>query len=313
MPRSFFDRRNQSGHLALWGLAVVAAAGIVFFPTIISAQAKSKKGSADAEKKKGKVAEVEKKGKTSTIKVAESDGETFDVTVAGKTKFIVKGKGDSGFFKYPKAHVSSKSVFISNNQFFGKNFTIYLGNAPAPLFEPEPDEPTVYHIAGTIMDCDESSFTINADGNVQKITFEQGDETVTIESTEPEHAVVGSDIVVEGTTRNGKFLPTNVVVTLDKPLVAEEFLSASDKKPAAKTKSASTSKTSKKPAKTDKGDKGDKEEMADKGDENPAGEPIKSSSDPFGVLKKDAKDTKKKTPATKPKAKKPADTGDTDS
>ena len=309
MPRTISNRQTQSGHLAVWGLAVVMAAGYLVLPTIAWAQGKSKKGSAEHEKKSGKVAEVEKKGKTSTIKVTEADGETFDVTVTSKTKFVVNGKGDAGFFKHPRAFVSSNSVFTSNRQFFGKKFTIHLGNAPTAMFEPDPDNAEVYHIAGAIVDCDESSFTINTGDGMQKINFEQGaDLSVAIESTEPEHAVVGSEVAVEGTTHKGKFLPINVVVTLDKPLVADEVFSASDKKPSGK-KSASAAKTTRKPAKTEKGDKGDKEEMTENGDENPAGEPIKPGSDPFGVLKNN---TKKKPPASKSKAKKPVDKGDTD-
>jgi hypothetical protein len=300
MPRSSFDRRNLSGHPVAWGLTIVAVAAFACLPAIAPAQGKSKKGSADHEKKTGKVAEVEKKGKTATIKVEESDGETFDVPVTTRTKFIVNGKGDAGFFKHPRAFVSSKSVFTANNQFFGKNFTIHIGNPPNAQFEPEPDNPEVYHIAGAIVDCDETSFTINADGSTYKVNFEQGgDLTVAIESTEPEHAVKGSDVAVEGSTRNGKFIATSVVVTLDKPLVADEVFA--DKK-TGKTKSAAASKTSKKPAKTDKGDKGDKEESADKGDDTPAGEPFKpGNNDPFDVRKKDSK---KKAPA-KPKVKKP--------
>ncbi len=311
MPRSFAHRRKPSGNLLVRALAIVAAAGFAFLPPIHAAPSKTKKGSSDHEKKTGKVAEVEKKGKVSTIKVEEADGESFDVSVAAKTKFIVNGKGDSGFFKYPGAFVSSNSVFTANNQFFGKKFTIHLGKEPAAMFEPEPDNPEVYHIAGEIVKCDETSFTINASGTVQKVNFEQGgDLTVDIESTDPEHAVAGSAIEVEGMTKSGKFVPLNIVVTLDKPLVAEDVMAASEKKPAGKTKTASSSsKTAKKAPKTvkgdkgDKGDAGDKEEMADKGDENPAGESIKPASDPFDVLKKDPK---KKTPA-KAKPKKPVD------
>jgi hypothetical protein len=303
MPRSITHRRRLSSNPIAWGLAIVASTAFAFLPAVDAAQSKSKKGSADHEKKTGKVAEVEKKGKACTIKVAEADGETFDLNVAAKTRFVVNGKGDSGFFKYPRAFVSSKSVFLNsaNGQFFGKKFTIHLGKEPAAMFEPEENNPEVYHIAGEIVNCDASSFTINSNGTVQKVNFEQGaDETVDIESTDPDHALVGSEVEVEGTTKGGKFIPLNIVVTLDKPLVADEVMAASEKKPG---KAKPTSKTPKKTAKTDKGDAGDKEDTAENGDENPAGKPLQPASDPFEVKKKDPK---KKTPA-KAKPKKPVD------
>jgi hypothetical protein len=135
---------------------------------------------------------------------------------------------------------------------------------------------------------------------------------VAVESTEPEHAAVGSEVEVEGTTaKGGKFHATSVVVTLDKPLVANEVF-AHDKK-AAKSKSAPT-KMAKKPSKTDKGEKGDKGDTGDttdKGDEPPAADPFNSSSDPFKVNNK--KDSKKKTSGSKPKAKKSSGDGETES
>ncbi len=131
--------------------------------------------------------------------------------------------------------------------------------------------------------------------------------SVAIVSSEHEHATVGAPVEVEGTTKGGKFHPTAVVVTLDKPLVADEVFAASEttKK---KGKSAAASKTTKKAAKTDKG--GDKEEMTDAGDDAPPKNPFKSGgSDPFGELSKKGDPKKKSSPTTtKPKPKKPVET-----
>lgn len=314
MPRSFVLRRNHFGQSVVCGLAIAALVGSLFMSADAVAQSK-KKGAAEPEKKSGKIAEVEKKGKTSTLKVEEADGETFDVLVTSKVNFMVHGTGDSGFLKHPKAFVSSEKVIMANNQYFGKQFTVHLGLPPEAGFEANPDNPEVYRVAGQIVDFDESTFTVNAGGRQCKVNIEQGaDLSVAVESTDPEHATVGSEVEVEGTAKNGKFHATAVMVTLGKPLVAEEVFSARDKK-VGKSKVAPT-KSAKKTSKSDraeKGDKGDKADGEDKGDEAaPAGEPLKPGADPFNVLdnKTGKKDAKKKTGAGKPKAKKSTDDGD---
>jgi hypothetical protein len=311
MSRSFPHRQTRFRPAGRWVLAAILGAGCIFLPALASAQAK-KKAANDHEKRTGKVFEVEKKGKTASLIVEEADGEKLKVDVTSKMKFMVRGTGDSGFLKHPKAVVSSDSVFAANRQFFGKKFTVHLGNSPAALFEQDENNAEVYHIAGPIVDCDETSFAINVAGEPYKVNFEQGAElSVAIESTDPDHASVGSPVEVEGTTRGGKFHATSVVVNLERPLVADEVFAAGDKK-GPKSKTTAASKTAKKPAKS--GDKGDKEDMPEKTDDTPAtADPLKpgSNSDPFGVLKdNNKKDPKKKPAPVKPKPKKPTEDPD---
>jgi hypothetical protein len=292
-------------------VAVAVAAGCLLLPALVSAQSKKKTG-ADHEKKTGKLASVEKKGKATVLTVEESDGEKLEVLVTSRVKFVVNGTGDADFFKHPKAFVSSDSVFTANRQYFGRKFTIHIGHNSQAKFEPDENNAEVFHIAGPIVDCDESSFTIDVEGQPCKVNFEQGaDLTVAIVSSEPEHAVVGSPVEVEGMTRAGKFVPSAVVVNLDRPLTAEEAFGVEGEKKPGKTKTAA-GKTTKKTAKTDKADKGDKgskDDDAGKGDDAPATtDPIKPSTDPFGVLNDNKKGTKKKTTTPKtPRPKKPTE------
>jgi hypothetical protein len=263
-------------------------------PTLVAAQAsKSKKAAPHAEKKTGKITKIDAKGKTSTLTVEEADGESFDVLVTTKMKnFLVKAKGDAGFLKHPHVVVSSDSVFTANMQFFGKKFTVHLGQAPEAVFENDPNNPEVYRVAGPIVDFDETSFTINVGGSPYKVNFEQGlAPEIAVESTEPEHAAVGAELEAEGKTRAGRFQADAIMITLDKPLSADDVFSKGDKK-GGKSKTAATTKGSKKPAKSDKTD-------TDKGGDatDPAKPP--ATSDPFGVLPKPA--------GGKPKPKKPSD------
>jgi hypothetical protein len=292
-------KRIQYGQRAKCIVAVSLAAWLCL-PMLVAAQAsKSKKAAPHAEKKTGKIAKVDSKGKSSTLTVEEADGETFDVLVNAKMKnFLIKGKGDVGFLKHPHVVVSSDSVFTANMQFFGKKFTVHLGQSPEAVFEPDPNNAEVCRIAGPIVDGDETSFTINVSGSPYKVNFEQGlAPEIAVESTEPEHAAVGADIELEGKSRSGRFQADSILITLDKPLSSDDVFSKNDKK-AGKSKTAAATKGMKKSAKSDKSD------PAEKGDDagtDPAKPP--TTSDPFGVLK----DNKPKPGGGKPKPKKPSD------
>ena len=314
MSRSLLGRWNPFGAPVRLGVAVVIAAGCLLLPAFVVAQAK-KKASADHEKKTGTVAEVEKKGKSAVLWVQPADGEKFEVTLSSRIKFTVNGTSDAGFFKVPRAFVTSDSVFSANQMYFGKKFTVYIGHSPPARFEADEKNAEVFHIAGSVVDCDDASFTIDVEGQSWKVNFEQGaDLAVAIVSSEPEHAVVGSPVEVEGTTRAGRFHATSVVVTLDRPLVADDVLPAEGEKRAGKAKGTAASKTTKKSAKTEKGEKGEKtnkDDTAEKSDDAPAApEAVLPATNPFGVGN-DKKTPKKKTPAPKPKPKKPAE-DDTD-
>jgi len=235
--------------------------------------------------------------------------------VNAKTNFVVKGRGDAAFFKHSNVFVSAENIVMNpgNKYLFGKKFTVHLGNKPpAERFEPDPNNPSVYQIAGPVVDCAEDSFTFEAGGTSYKVNFEQGVvPEISVESTEPEHAAVGSAVEVEGTTRGGKFHPTAIQVTLEKPMVADEVFAAGDKKSA---KSKHASKSAKKTTKPDK-DKDKAEKSAEKGEVGTTGEPLKpgTTSDPFGLLDKDKKDSKKgKTPPPKKDKKPAANSGDSD-
>jgi hypothetical protein len=308
MPRLSDLCRNRVGCVFLWSAVVACCACL---PLRASAQgAKSKKGAADVEKKTGTISHVEKKGKNATITVEESDGEKFDVPVNAKTNFVVHGKGDISFFKHGSMFVSAEQVVFNeaNNYRHGNKFKIYLGGkGPGEVVEQDPISPQVYKIAGTVVDADDESFTFEAEGTPYKVAFDPAGVDVSFESTDPDHAAVGAAVEVEGATRAGKFHPTAIVVTLDKPMSASEAFAAGDKKSKSKTAS---SKTKKGTSKTDKG----ADKSADKGDDG--GDKGKGNSDPFNVLgsgdsKKDAKKGADKGKApTQKKDKKKTDDGD---
>jgi hypothetical protein len=317
MRRVFGFPSKRSG-LAITAVSLALAAWFVSPAGVLAQGGKSKKGSADTKKgsadtskRAGTIAEVEKKGKAATLTVQEADGEKFPVQVAPKTKFEVHGKGDAAFFKHPHVSVSSERVVLNpaNNYLFGRTFTVYLGSQPEPLFEKDEVSAEVCHIAGPVVDADDESFTISVAGTPYKIAFEKGVvPEISVISTDPAHAAVGSEIEVEGTARGGKFHPSSIVVTLEKPMVADEVFAAEkgDKKGAkSKAQPASKGKTAKKAAKSDQGDADGGAASGDDSD----GTPIKPASDPFNVSGKDKKGKTGKKGGGKPipKTKNPFD------
>lgn len=260
-------------------LAILLTVG--FSPSIVSAQgAKSKKAAPEAEKKTGKIASVEKKGKAATLTIELEDGGKLEVLVTAKLPFSVSGPGDAGYLQ-PKVFISSDSVIMSNNELFGRQFTVHLGNNPPPQAKKDATA-DVYHVCGQIVSADNESMTVNfGTAGTKKVSFEQGANlTVAVQSTDPDLAAEGAAVEVEGTTRGAKFLPSKVSVTLEKMPAAEEVF-AGDKK-GAKAKATATAKPSATPKKSGKTSK-----------DEPSGDPIGKASDPFGVL--NGKDAKGKT------------------
>ncbi len=241
MPRLKLYRRKSTGPVAFDLVVVLSVVLTTCLPAGARAQASKSKKGPEKEHKTGTIAQVEKKGKTATLTIEESDGEKFDLMVTAKTPLLIKGRGDVGFFKHSPVFVSSDSVVMNegNKYLHGKKFTIHLGGKPpAEVFGPSETSPEVYNIAGPVVDSAEDSFTFEALGTTYKVGFDQGvAPDIDVESTEPEHAAVGSSVEVEGMTKAGKFLPSSITVTLEKPLASDDVFAGGDKKNAkSKTK-----------------------------------------------------------------------------
>ncbi|MBS0262355.1 MAG: hypothetical protein JSS02_10430 [Planctomycetes bacterium] len=297
MPR--FSVLGRTGAASAFVCCAVLLSGLILTGTASAQGNKAKKGTAE-EKKTGTIAKVEKKGKTAQITIEDGDGEKYDVQVTTKTNFVVHGVGDVSYFRHGAMFVSADNVLRNpaNNYLSAKKFKIFLGGkGPGDAMEADPVNPDVYKIAGAVIDADDNGITVEAEGTHYQIAFEGESPAVTFESTEPEHAVVGSTVEVEGVTKAGKFHPNSISVTLDKPLSANDAFASGDKK-APKSKAKTAKKT---PTKADRG--GDK--PTEDGGENAK----TNSADPFNVLgggeggdsKKDSKkgDKAKSTPKKK--------------
>ena len=131
-------------------LTALVALSCLMGPAPVAAQGTRAKKGPEAEKIGGKVTEIEKKGKAVTLTIEKEDGNQMEVLVTPKLKLEITGKGDASFFQ-PKTWVSSESVFKSNNELFGRQFTVHLGAAPQPHVKPDSTAPDVYHVAGQVM------------------------------------------------------------------------------------------------------------------------------------------------------------------
>lgn len=286
----WFITARQWGYGKLFPLVVaVVVAGGLFCTTNAAAQtSKSKKPANEPQKIPGKVVAHESKGKLTTLTIQKEGGDKQEIPVKPPLAFSVVGKGDVGFFR-PGVMVSATAV-MSNNQLFAKEYTVHIGSKPPVKVTRDPNADTVYQICGMVTAADEDSVTLNFgnQGGVQKVTLEKEALVITVRSIDPDLAVEGAAVEIEGLTRAGKFLPTVLTVTLAEPLKAEDVFPADPKAKGAEKKTAKA--TAPKTSKTTKSK-----------DDAPAGD----TADPFGLLKK--KDDKGKPADKKETDKKPTD------
>jgi hypothetical protein len=266
-------------------LRTLALAGLIVIPLSsgdLSAQGgKAKKGQ-EVEKFAGKVTEIEKKGKAVRLVIEKEAGGNLDLLVTPKLKVVVTGKGDQSLFQ-TRTWVSSESLVLANNELFGRQFTVHYGNAPPPQCRPDPKASDVYLMSGQIVAVSEEALTLHCGREREnvKVAFEKGAAVeIAVSSNNPEFFTEGAAVGVEGTTHNGKFLPSQLTMVLEKPLTADDLLTLAGDKKATKAKPAANPRGNKKGPKTTI--------------EPVEGEPIGSASDPFGVLgdKGDKKDAK---------------------
>lgn len=245
----------------------------LLWPGIATAQgAKGRKGT-EPDKIAGTVTEVERKGKTATLKIEKEDGGKLEVLVTPRMKFTVTGRGDSSLLQ-PKTIVSSERVVKSNDELFGHEFIVHIGAAPQFSLQRDADGGDWFHVCGQVLAADPKSMTLSfgPENGTQRIAFEEGMPiAITVNSNDTELVTEGSKVELEGATRGAKFLPSRVMVTLEKPLTADDLQALTHDKKSAK-KGATAAKGAKKTGKT-------------KTDDSDAS-PTDSTSDPFGVLGK---------------------------
>lgn len=291
MTRSQTDGRIL--HKLMRSMACLLLIVAVMLPASALAQTKSKK-SADSEKILGKIASVEKKGKTAKLSITKDDGgDTLEISILPKTVFAVVAPGDTSFLM-KSLYVSGKAL-KNNDKLLLDALTVYVGIKPELKFAQDPDSQSECDLCGLITDVGQDALTVDVGGTVGLVqVVVPATAKVTVNSGDAALASEGNPVVLEGATRLGKFLPSKVTITLDKPLKVEDVLGNDKSKTASKTKT-STAKTTAK-SKTTK----TKDDAATEGDaQAPA-------ADPFGLIKK--KDTKSKAktsdkPADKSEAK----------
>lgn len=251
----------------------------LLIPGIAAAQTKSKK-SADSEKVLGKIASVEKKGKTAKLSVTKDDGgDTLEISILPKTVFAVVAPGDTSFL-VPNQYISGKAL-KNNDRLLLDALTVYVGIKPEFKCVPDPDSASEYDVCGIITAVDKDFTTVDFGGTVGAVQVViPATARVTVNAADAALAPEGAPVVLEGTTRSGKFLPAKVTVTLETPLKAEDVLDKSKTASKSKTAAAKTAKT-----KTTKS----KDDAPTEGGEA-------TTADPFGLIKK--KDTKGKSKTT---------------
>jgi hypothetical protein len=264
--------------------AIAGLALLLLLPMSVLAQGgKSRKGG-ELEKFPGKVTEIEKKGKAHKFVIEKESGDPLELLVTPKVKVAITGKGDQSLFQ-PRAWVSSDSLVLSNEELFGHQFTVHYGDAHASQCRPDPKARDVYLMCGQVITATDEGLTVNCGPGREnvKVSFEKGVPVeIAVSSDNAAFIKVGTEVEVEGTTHSSRFVPSQLMVALEKPLTNDEVQALLGEKKPAKAKPSANGRGNKKFPK-----KGTSIDPVD-------GEPIGTASDPFGVLdgKGDKKDAK---------------------
>lgn len=248
---------------------------------VAEAQGKAQRKGPEAEKISGKITQVEAKGKAATLTVAGDGGQTLEVLLTAKTRFSVSAPGELANIQ-PKMFLVAERAVESNNLLFARKFDLYVGGqTPPATIQRDPKSPEVFYIAGMVTGTDKEGVMLNVGGALKPIRFEQGGAPeIRVFTNQIELIKEGAEIEMEGNTRNGKFLPSNVVVSLEEPLSADELAGRKAKVPP-----KATAKSTPRGKKTAGGD--------------PAATEGASGDDPFGFANK-KKGAKTEAPMTDP-------------
>ncbi|MES2790649.1 MAG: hypothetical protein V4719_13645 [Planctomycetota bacterium] len=254
---------------------LAALLSLAFVPVLSSpVQAQGKKA---AEFIPGTVVSIEKDktGRNYKMKFKSSADDTeFDVPLKPTTQLAVTVQGDETFLR-PNVTILTSALAGANNQYSAKDFTVFIGAAPAPHLIPDPKKvPMVFEMCGKVLAKDAEGLMVQCGPQPKKVLFESG-VTVAVKISDPALIKVGDGVEVEGILIKSKNLinAISVSVTPLEPINADEYFASLEER---KKSKSSKSKTSK--AKTDAA-------------EGAAG----GDSDPFGVLKGKKGATKSKT------------------
>ncbi|MBI5759203.1 MAG: hypothetical protein HZA46_11860 [Planctomycetales bacterium] len=184
------------------------------------AQASKKK---EAQMVSGKVTAIEKKGKVTEWTVEVEGGDPIEITFTAKTpQLAITGKADSGFLR-PGTVISAIANREGNNLAF-KDYTVHLGNVPAPRMVRDRNSPVEsYEFVGAIIEVDGENLRLNLGSGAFNAKMQQGSEA-SVQSTDPSMVPEGSQVSLEGFTKSGKFVPNKVIANLDKVISGEEYL-----------------------------------------------------------------------------------------
>lgn len=207
------------------------------FPLLLCLGASLAVGETRADELTGTLVSATKAGRTAKLVVKTSDGE-IEVSATSRTPVVVKAKGDVGFLSAEQFVTVEPQ--LSNADYFGKQFTVHLGKGrkPRQVFEKAPKQAgrakNTYLVAGEIVsrqqDADYPEFQtiiVSAAGKKAKIFLDKGFQ-VQVVTNDVALAPAGSKVTLEGRKTRAKFVPSEIVISLAKPLSSEKLLAADE-------------------------------------------------------------------------------------
>lgn len=235
----------------------------------------------------GKILSVERKGTSAKVTVDRYDGGQLDLTWNKASHFYVQAKGDDKYFR--KGVWVSTTARKERESYYADNFLVHVKANLSPYARKDP-RTNDWEICGTLVAYDKNAVTISggAQGVVRVMLDNKALDNIKVAIASPDYVEEGSEVELEGVMRGKKFMPSKVMVKLDRMIPADQAFSKKKVEPLNKGTATKEKEADGKSAEP-------KGKPAPRGKKQADAQPLPNP-DPFGVLSGDnnAKGKKKK-------------------
>lgn len=172
----------------------------------------------------GKIISIERKGASAKVTVDRYDGGQLDLSWNKASHYYVHFKGDDKFFR--KGVWVSTTARKERDSYYADNFLIYVKANLTPYARKDPRS-NEWEICGTIVAYDRGTVTISggAQGVVRVMLDNKALDNIKVAIANPDYVEEGSEVELEGVMRGKKFMPSKVMVKLDRAIPADQAFS----------------------------------------------------------------------------------------
>lgn len=174
----------------------------------------------------GKILAIERKGAMAKLTIDRYDGGQMDLIWSTKGNFQVHAKGDDKFFR-PNVWVTT-SARKQGNAWYAEGFQVHVKSKLAPGIAKDPrGTGSEFDVCGMLVGYDKNAVTISV-GQAPPLRIlldNNALDRIKVSMSTSDFAEVGSEVDMEGIVKGKKFIPSKVVVKLEKTISADQAFS----------------------------------------------------------------------------------------